>query len=270
MRLLAALVLLMAQQAAQAPAPAAPPAPHALSTTLRLTIAKVDVPADTPPSPLGNLGPLIAQLLTPEGPVEIEYLVSGNSTRGEIRGRLAAFTRGTIVLQDVREDSLKVLNPANRTWYTLPASGNLGAMIGTPDVQLQPTGETATIAGQRAERYRFSETMRIPVPEGVNLPPDIPRDIELSGDVWSTDAFAGSGYAAIFRTLQAAAAVPGMEALTAGGKFPLRIAVRSSVMPGYEIRSEVISVAPASPASSVFVVPSGYQQIQSPVGGVPK
>jgi hypothetical protein len=267
MRLLAALVLLIAQQAAQAPAP---PRPGGLSTTLRLTIAKVDVPADAPASPLGNLGPLIAQLLTPDGPVEIEYLVSGTSTRGEIRGRLAAFTRGTIVLQDVREDTLKVLNPVNRTWYTLPASGNLGAMIGTPDVQLQPTGETTTIAGQRAERYRFSEMMRIPVPEGVNLPSDFPRDIELSGDVWSTDAFAGSGYSAIFRTLQAAAAVPGMEALTAGGKFPLRIAVRSSVMPGYEIRSEVLSVAPASPTPAQFVVPSGYQQIQSPVGGVPK
>lgn len=266
--MLFALILAIAQQASAAQAPAA--APQALKATLRLTIAKVDIPAGAPASPLGNLGPLISQLLTPDGSVEIEYVVAGESTRGEIRGRLAAFPRGTIVLQDVRDDTLKVLNPANRTWYTLPASNNLGAMIDTPDAQLQPTGETTTIAGQRAERFRFTETMRIPVPEGVNLPSDFPRDIELSGDVWSTDAFAGNGYAAIFRTLQAAAAVPGMEALTASGRFPLRIAVRSSVMPGYEIRSEVLSVTPTTAAGSLFQIPNDYHQIQSPVGGVAK
>jgi len=265
-----ALLLLFAQTAAPASPPQPAAAPAALKTTVRLNIAKVDVPPDAPASPLGNLGPLIAQLLTPEGPVEIEYVVAGDSTRGEIKGRLAAFGRGTIVLQNVGEDSLKVLNPANRTWYALPASGNLGAMIATPDVQLEPTGETATIAGQRAERFRFTETIRIPAPEGVSLPADFPRDIELSGDVWSTDAFKGSGYAAIIRTLQAAAAVPGMEALTAGGRFPLRIAVRSNLMPGYEIRSDVVTVSPASAAPSLFTVPDGYQQVQPPAGGAPK
>ena len=245
-------------------------APPALRATIRLSIAKVDVPAATPASPLGNLGPLIVQLLTPEGPVEIEYLIAGDSTRGEVRGRLAAFPRGTIVLQRVGDDSLRVLNPANKTWYELPASGNLGALIATPDVQLEPTGEKATIAGQAAERFRFTETMRLPVPEGVNLPAEFPRDIVLSGDVWSTDAFKGNGYTTILRTLQAAAAVPGMEALTAGGRFPLRIAVRSTVMPGYEIRSDVVALAPATPAPSQFEIPDGYLQVQSPVGAIPK
>ncbi len=266
----AALVLaLMLQSASPAPQAASS---QALRTTIRLNIAKVDIPAGTPPSPLGNLGPLISQLLTPEGPVEIEYVIAGDSTRGEIRGRLAAFARGTIVLQNVGEDSLKVLNPSNKTWYPLPVSGNLGAMIATPDVQLEPTGEKATIAGQRAERFHFTETMRIPTPEGVNLPSDFPRDLELTGDVWTTDAFTGNSYAAIFRTLQAAAAVPGMEALTAGGRFPMRIALRSSLMPGYEIRSDVISVGPlpSAPSPSLFAVPDGYQQIQPPVGGIPK
>jgi hypothetical protein len=268
MRILLALVFLIGQAVQPSTPPAA--APPALRTTLRLAISKVDVPADTPASPLGNLGALLAQLLTPDGPVEIEYIVAGESTRGEIRGRLARFSRGTIILQNVREDTLKVLNPANRTWYSLPVSGNLGAVINTPDVQLEPTGDLTTIAGQRAERFRFTETMRIPVPEGANLPSDFPRDIQLTGDVWSTDALAGNGYAAIFRTLQAAAAVPGMEALTAGGRFPLRIAVRSNLMPGYEIRSEVLSLSSASPEPSQFLVPDGYQQIQSPLSGVPK
>jgi hypothetical protein len=253
--------------ALQAPAqPAAPPAPVAagLKATIRLNIARVDVPANAPASPLGNIGPLIAQLLTPDGPVEIEYLIAGESTRGEVRGRLAAFSRGTVVLQHLRDDAIRVLNPDNRTWYELPVTASLGAQIGAPDVQMEPTGETTTIAGQRAERFRFVETLRFPAPEGANLPSDFPTSIDLSGDIWSTDAFAGGGYAAIFQTLQAAAAIPGMDALTAGGRFPLRIAVRSTMMSGYEIRSEVLSIGAADPPPSTFEVPKDYVQVKGP------
>jgi hypothetical protein len=123
------------------------------------------------------------------------------------------------------------------------------------------------VAGHRADRYRFRETLHVPVPEGVSLPPDFPADIELTGDVWSTDEFSGASYATVFKTLQAFAAIPGVEALTAGGRFPLRIALRSPVMPGYEIRSEVTAIAPAAVDASLFNVPAGYQKVQSPIGG---
>ena len=272
MTLALAFALLLALQSAQSaanPQAAAPSHASALKATIRLNIAKIDAPVDAPASPFGNLGPLIAQMLTPDGPVEIDYLVDGESTRGEVRGRLGAFPRGTVVLQRVRDDAMKVLNPENRTWYELPATATLGAMIGTPDVQLEPTGETATVAGQRAERFRFSETLRFPAPDGVNLPSDFPSSIDLSGEIWSTDAFAGGGYAAIFRTLQAASAIPGMEALTAGGRFPLRIAVRSTMMTGYEIRSDVVTIGAAQPVSSMFEIPRDYQQVQPPFGATP-
>ena len=51
------------------------------------------------------------------------------------------------------------------------------------------------------------------------------------------------------------------------GRFPLRIALRSSIMPGYEIRSEVTAIGPASADASLFAVPAGYQKIQPPMGG---
>jgi hypothetical protein len=86
--------------------------------------------------------------------------------------------------------------------------------------------------------------------------------------VWSTDAFSGNAYGAVFRTLQAFAAIPGVEALTAGGRFPLRIALRSSIMPGYEIRSEVMAIESASADASIFAVPEGYLRVQ-PGGGRP-
>jgi hypothetical protein len=248
----------------------APPV-AALKTTIRMSVVQIDsaLPtlADGKPNPYGNFGPLIKQLLTPDGPVTIDYVISGDQSRADVKGRLATLPQGSIVLQKMGEDAIRVLNPSNKTWYEIPANQNLGTLLGTPDVTIEPAREQATIAGQRAERFRFKETLHIPVPEGSSLPPDFPKDLDLSGDLWSTDAFSGSAYGAVFRTLQAFAAIPGVEALTAGGRFPLRIALRSSIMPGYEIRSEVTAIAPASPEPGVFAVPQSYLKVQSPGGG---
>src|SRR5215813_4417863 len=238
-----------------------------LKATIRVSLVKVEsAPADKTP-PFGNLGPLLTQLLTPEGPVDIQYTIAGGDTRADIQGRLATLPKGTVVLQRVGDETIRVINPTAKTWYELPASQNLGALLGTPDVTIEPAGETATIAGHRAERFRFRETLRVPVPEGVSLPPQFPSDVDLAGDLWTTDAYAGANYAAVFKTLQSFAAIPGVEALTAGGRFPLRIALRSSIMPGYEIRSEVTAIGPATIDPSVFKVPVDYQKVQPPVGG---
>jgi hypothetical protein len=255
----------------QAPAPVpASPAPATLKATIRMSIVKIDAPA--PPigdkaTAYGNFGPLVSQLLTPEGPVDIEYLIAGDQSRADVKGRLATLPAGSVILQKVGDETIRVLNPANKTWYEIPASQNLGALLATPDVTIEPANEKATIARQRADRFRFKERLQVPVPEGVSLPPDFPREIELEGDLWSTDAFAGAGYATVFRTMQAFAAIPGVEALTSGGRFPLRIALRSSIMPGYEIRSEVIAIGPTPADASLFTVPSGYLKVLPPVGG---
>lgn len=244
--------------------------PATLKATIRMSIAKIGVPApaigEKAPA-YGNFGPLIAQLLTPEGPVDIQYLVAGDQTRAEVKGKLATLPVGSVVLQRLGDATIRVLNPANKTWYEIPADQNLGTLLGTPDVTIEPANERATIAGQRAERFRFKQTLRVPAPEGVSLPPDFPSEIELTGDLWSTDAFAGSGYATVFKTLQAFAAIPGVEALTAGGRFPLRIALRSSIMPGYEIRTEVMAIGPAPVDPALFTVPAGYQKTLAPGGG---
>jgi hypothetical protein len=268
MVLLAILALLLQAQTPP-PAPAGTSAPT-LKATIRVGLAKLDAPAvreaEKPP-PFGNFGPLLTQVLTPEGPVAIDYTISGGDTRAEIRGRLATLPKGTIVLQRVGEESIRVMDPAAKTWYEIPASQNLGVLLGVPDISIEPTGETATIAGQRAERFRFRGMLRVPVAEGMSLPPEFPKDVDLHGDVWSTDAYAGANYAAVFKTLQAFAAIPGVEALTAGGRFPLRIALRSSIMPGYEIRTEITAIGPAAADPGLFAVPGGYVKIRPPVGG---
>ena len=263
-----AAVLVLASGAALVPQDAAP-APT-LKATIRMSIARIDAPAlrdGEKPSPFGNFGPLISQLLTPEGPVDIQYVIAGDQTRADVLGRLATLPRGSVVLQKMGDETIRVVNPGNKTWYEIPANQNLGVLLGTPDVTIEPTGEKTTIAGHRAERFRFTQQLRVPVPEGTALPPEFPQSLELSGDLWSTDAFAGASYAGVFKTLQAFAAIPGVEALTAGGRFPLRIALRSPIMPGYEIRSEVMKIGPVTLEPELFDVPRGYQKVQAPFGG---
>ncbi len=255
---------------AQPPAPAASAPAATLKATIRMSIAKIDVlplREGERPNPYGNFGPLLSQLLTPEGPVNIDYLIAGDQTRADVQGRLATLPKGSVVIQKMGDETIRVLNPNNKTWYEIPSNQNLGVLLGTPDVTIEPVAEKATIAGQRADRFRFTQALRIPVPEGTALPAGFPQDLQLSGDLWSTDAFAGASYAGVFKTLQAFAAIPGVEALTAGGRFPLKIALRSSIMPGYEIRSEVTAIGPVTAEAAQFAVPAGYQKIQPPVGG---
>ena len=109
----------------------------------------------------------------------------------------------------------------------MPATARISARCsGRPTCQLEPTGEKATIAGQRAERFRFSETLQFRCPKASILPPDFPSSIDLTGDLWSTD---GVRRQRATRPSSARcrrpAAIPGVEALTAGGRFPLRIAL---------------------------------------------
>jgi hypothetical protein len=131
------MLMLLLAMLAQAPAPAA----GTLKATIRMSIVKTDAPA--PPigdkaAAYGNFGPLIAQLLTPEGPVDIQYTIAGEDSRAEVKGRLATLPRGSIVLQKVGEDTIRVLNPSNKTWYEIPANQNLGALLGATDVTIEP------------------------------------------------------------------------------------------------------------------------------------
>jgi hypothetical protein len=249
---------------------AAPPSSSgqssALDATIRIGFAKTDVSAGQA-GPYAAFGALIAQMLTPEGPADIHYIVSADAMRAELVGRMGPLPRGTIVLLRIGEPTMRVMNPAQKTWYEAPAGQTLGMLLGTPDIDIQPTGERTTIAGQPADRFHFTETLRVPAPEGVNLPPDFPREVEFSGDLWSTTALHGSRYAAILKSMQTFAAVPGIEALTANGRFPLRMSFRSDLLAGYELQTEVTSLKTVPAEASMFAVPSEYQKVQPPFGG---
>src|SRR4026209_608978 len=109
-------IALALAQAAQAVTPQAPvaAAPISLKATIKMSVAKIDTPAvrdDQKPTPFGNFGPLLMQLLTPEGPVDIEYVIAGDQTRADVQGLLATLPRGSVVLQKMGDDSIRVMNP---------------------------------------------------------------------------------------------------------------------------------------------------------------
>jgi hypothetical protein len=95
----------------------APQAPITLKATIKMTVARIDTPVvrdEQKPTPFGNFGPLLMQLLTPEGPVDIEYIIAGDETRADVQGRLATLPRGSVVLQKMGDESIRVMNPATR------------------------------------------------------------------------------------------------------------------------------------------------------------
>ncbi|HEY3886878.1 MAG TPA: hypothetical protein VGL62_16805 [Vicinamibacterales bacterium] len=257
-QLLVAVGMLLAQQ------PAAAPVPVSLEVHVRLSIQKVDAALDAAASPYSNFGPLLAQLLTPEGPVDIQYLIAPDESRAVLGRRFATLPGGTIVLEHAGDGAIRVVNPENKTWYEISASKGSGPALGAPTIQIQPANDAAMIAGQQAAHSTFTETLSVPPPQGAAVPAAFPAQLRLTGDLWTTDAFAGSGYAAAMKTLQAFASFPGIDALTAGGRFPLRLVLRSNVMPGYEIRSDVMAVQAVTPDPTAFAVPTGYLHVMPP------
>ena len=100
-------IALAIAQAAQAVAPQAPIT--TLKATIKMTVARIDTPVvrdEQKPTPFGNFGPLLMQLLTPEGPVDIQYIIAGDQTRADVQGRLATLPRGSVVLQKMGDESI--------------------------------------------------------------------------------------------------------------------------------------------------------------------
>ncbi|HTI37433.1 MAG TPA: hypothetical protein VL484_07755 [Vicinamibacterales bacterium] len=267
--MLFALLLSLFVQAGVLPAQPSPAvrASDSLEATIRIAFAKTGTMAGDA-GPYAAFGPILVQMLTPEGPAEIRYTVSEDAMRAELVGRVGPLPRGTVVLQRVGETTMQVLNPEQKTWYAVSSEQTLGLLLGTPDIDIQPTGEHATIAGERADRFHFSETLHVPAPEGVSLPPDFPRDVQFTGELWSTTALAGDRYAAVLKTMQTFAAIPGIDALTAGGRFPLRMTLGSDLLGGYVLQTEVTSLRTTTTDRTKFMVPSDYQRVEPPFGKV--
>ena len=248
-------------------AAAPPPQTSALTATIRVEVARLADAGDVPPESLAGLGPMLARMLTPDGPVEMRWYGDPAGVRARIAQRLSLLPAGAVVIQRRGAAAIEVLNPSEQTYYEMPAatSGSLDALAGVPDLQMRPTGDTTIIAGQRAERNELTLTLALSASAGPAG--GLPRDLQITGDVWLTDAFAGDEYRAILQTLNALMAIPGLGAAVPPGRFPLRTRLRLTMLPGIELRSDVVAIRPAAVSRDELTIPAGYRKVDPPGRG---
>lgn len=247
---------------------AGPPPTAGLTATIRVEVARVAAPdtASEAPGSLAGLGPVLARMLTPDGPVEMKWYADGDGVRATIGQRLSRLSAGAVVIQRRRADRIEVLNPAAQTYYEMPAaSGSVDAMAGVPDLQIRPTGDTTIIAGQRAERHELTLTLALSASAGPAG--GLPHELQITGDLWLTDAFSGDEYRAMLQTLNALMAIPGLGDAVPPGRFPLRTRLRLALLPGIELRSDVVEIKAAEVNPDLLRVPAGFRKVDAPGRG---
>jgi uncharacterized protein DUF4412 len=254
------LIILLATQAAVG-------ASAGLKASMRLEIARVTpAPGADKSSPYAGLGPLMMQMLTPDGPVTMEWAGGAEGVRAALKSRLSILPAGSIVVQRTGAAVIQVLDPERRTYFEVPAASASESGAAVPDLQLRATGETATIAGQRAERYELALTLSLPSASGVSASASLPHDFQIAGDMWFTDAFAGSEYASMLKTIDALIAIPGLSAAVPAGRFPVKTRLRLTLLPDFELRSEVTELTTAPFDAALLTVPADYRKVDAPPG----
>ncbi|HEX5475966.1 MAG TPA: hypothetical protein VFX12_15005 [Vicinamibacterales bacterium] len=243
----------------------APPA--ALEASMRIEIARVATPGGSEAGPYAALGPIVAQMLTPDGAVDMDWYGSAGGVRATLHERLSMLPAGAVVVQRAGAAAIQVMNPAARTYFDLPAAAAADGGSGVPDVVLQPTGEFATIAGARAERHTVTLTLALPPARGVPAWSGLPANLTIVGDIWLTDAFAGAQYASILKTLDALMAIPGLSRTVPAGAFPMKTRLRLTLLPGYELRSEITRLAAAAVDPRALDVPAEFHRVAPPGQG---
>jgi hypothetical protein len=218
------------------------------------------IPTTGTPNPITGL---VGAMLLQRMPVGIATTTIGEGgIRVEFAEATGLFEAGHVVL--LGAGTMTVLNPQEMTYWTVPAETvAIGAAL-TPEIMSMRTGEADTIAGLRAERTTFTFTIDLPLPAGMQLPPDIPRSIAMDGEMWVADRF--QQYAALMRAAGGAAVSSlGLGALPQDG-FVVRQITRNPQL-GYEIEFNVLEFEEIPPSPALFAVPDGFREVPMPRAG---
>lgn len=253
----------------------AAPADAGLRAVIRFEVSRV-APA-TPPGPAGammlaGMGQVLLQMLAPNGPVEMVWLAEGGALRTEINNQMGFMPKGTVTLKRAGDALTYVLNPAERTYYTIALS-SISARLpyGQVDATIKPTGEVDTIAGRKAEKLQLHWRTPLPFAGGPNLPPGLPADIVMHGEIWYSDDFSRTDYGPMFEEANRSLEMLG---ITLGdrerGRFPMKSKLRISLIPDYEIRTTVVSIDEEDVADALFAIPAGYREVPAPATHVPR
>ena len=239
-----------------------------LKYTLRTEVLKVDAPATPPPNPMvAMMGEAMTRQLLPEGSATMTYLLGEKGTRVELANAALGQAAGTVTLLQP-DGTVTMLNPTEKTYWKAGLQAPAAAMQAaglTPQVSVNRTGESETVAGVSCEKSTFTMKMDLPIPEAAraSLGPDFPASIDFTGDTCATTT-EFQKYAGIAAKSQATGmlAAMGLDKLTSGG-----IVLRQTIRLGAaELRSVVTEITEEDAPSTAFEIPEGYKEVQPPTG----
>jgi hypothetical protein len=237
-----------------------------LRYTMRTEVRKVQS-TDVVSSPFAFLGELLVRTIAPDGPVESRFLVGDKGARVEVSEATFTVPAGAVVLRPPNGD-IVVLNQTEKTYWKLSLLGAADLLSQlNPEVTSTRTGEFATIAGTRAERLTFGVMMKVPVPPGLQLPPDFPTTVNASGEMWVADQVTSA--LSLAGALNPLLTLFGLDKLAPTG-LVVRQIVRSPIFAAYEVEMVATEIGEESAPAELFQVPADYREVPAPQLGLPR
>ncbi|MEO6223434.1 MAG: hypothetical protein ABIP90_09295 [Vicinamibacterales bacterium] len=232
-------------------------------------------------APAGNdmvaatVGPMLTQMYGGTEGVEMTLtLHEDGRMRTDYVGAFAGMPAGAVVL--MRTDGTSVgFDAKAQTWWKMvdPAAGLADMMAQLkPEVTTKRTGESAQVAGLKAERISMNLRMALPRPPGTeNLPPEIlamiPSELKMEGDMWVAPVHAKYMKSMLKALSQGPMAGMGLEKMMGDVQgLTVRQVMRLSILAGYELETLVSKVVEEDVPDSVFDLPTAYKEIPMPTG----
>jgi TonB family protein len=243
-----------------------------LSYTMRLEVRPVAIGPQNPAvaALASRVAPLFRLILTGRdgaGAVESTGLLGEQGWRAE---RIAtpgqAATTGVVSIQ--RPDrSVLFVNPAARTFWTIPGQA------GSPDEALEPsvsytrTGAFDMVAGLKAERIDFEIVLKPVDPRMADAMASDDVTLRLTGQAWVAPA--STRYAELaFQTYHRPFGLPWLDQDLRKLGLVVRAVLRGDLLGGFEIEA-VLTRADEVTAHAEFDPPAGFAQVEPPPRGQP-
>jgi hypothetical protein len=233
-------------------------APGSVLAGLRATI-RIEMKA-----PTGGPGMPGGAPMAPKGPIDMIWSTQDGVVRTEILGDMPGMPKGTVTLRKVGDPSMYVINPANQTYYMVKAGGP-SRLPQPTSVSIKRTGEFETIAGHKAEKVLLDSRVPVPLPYGMQPPPGVATEMQITGEIWTTDDFGDRPeYRLVLEELNKISGFAGADT-SKDVKFPLKLRLTMSMMMTMEVVSTVTAITDDKLPPDLFAMPpAGYKEVQPP------
>lgn len=231
-------------------------------------VSRMEMQPSTSPTPsdpiLESIGRSVSEMVLPGGSIQMTTTVGEYGIHLEWDRALPGIPAGAAMVYNAADGTTVVINPAQKTYWRLPASAvsDLFPAESKPQVTSTKTGEKATIAGVPAEHMTFQIRMPLPAPPGRPRPEGIPAELTMTGEAWVAAQY--SQYLGSASKLPAMNAL-GMDALAQHG-LQMRQLLRSPVFGSKQLETLVTSVSEERVPADRFKVPTGFTE--APAGSV--